>query len=130
VVSEPPQISFRPRQTGAVNTRLLSGSNPDNRPAVCVGDTVGLSVLEGECSDNQVPYSISWKLRARSEWDGRFQCIKETHILVLCNYVVKQPWADLCIVPFLREVNPIHLSCFEFFRNVVGINLRGSFSTS
>ena len=63
VVPEPPEIGFGSCKTGAVDTRLLSGPDTDNRSTVCVGNTVRLGVLEGERGNNQVPRGISWELQ-------------------------------------------------------------------
>ena len=62
VMPEPPQVGFGPRQTSAVDTRLLSGSNSNDRPTVCVRDAVRLRVLEGECGNDQVSDGIRWEL--------------------------------------------------------------------
>lgn len=62
MVTEPPEVGFGACETGAMNTRLLAGSDADDGTTVRVGDTVGLGVLEGECGDNQIGESLSGKL--------------------------------------------------------------------
>ena len=64
MMPEPPQVGFRSGQAGAVDTRLLSGSDSNDRPTVCVRDAVRLRVLEGERGNDQVAHGILWKL----EW--------------------------------------------------------------
>ena len=63
VMPEPPKVGLGPRQTGAVDTRLLSGPDPDDRSTVCIGDAVGLGILEGECGNDQVPHGVIRELK-------------------------------------------------------------------
>lgn len=58
VVPEPPQVGLGPCQTGAMDTRLLTSSDTDDRSAVCVGNAIRLGVLQGKCGDDQVPHGV------------------------------------------------------------------------
>jgi len=58
VVPEPPKVGLRSRQTGAMDTRLLSSTDPDDRSTVCIGDAVRLGILEGKCGNDQVPHGV------------------------------------------------------------------------
>jgi hypothetical protein len=56
VVAEPPEVGFRPGETGAVDARLLAGAEADDGAVLGVCDRVGLGVLEGEGGHDQVGY--------------------------------------------------------------------------
>ena len=54
--------------------------------------------------------------------------MKTTCILVFCDNIVEQFRINLGVVPFLREVNSIHLACFDLLRDVVRVDLMTSVS--
>jgi len=54
---------------------------------------------------------------------------RATYILVLGNNVVEQLRVDLGVVPLLREMDSIHLSCLDLLRDVVRVDLITHFST-
>lgn len=54
MVSEPPGVSFRSCETSAVDSGLLSCSESNGSSVVGEADRVGLSVFEGEGSDDEI----------------------------------------------------------------------------
>ena len=53
-MTQPPQVSFRACEPGAMDARLLASTETDDGTVQSVGDTVGLGVLEREGGDDEV----------------------------------------------------------------------------
>jgi hypothetical protein len=64
-MTEPPEIGLVSGETGTVDPRLLTCSNPNNLPILGVTHRVGLCVLEGNCGHDQVTDGGFWKLKGQ-----------------------------------------------------------------
>lgn len=64
VLSRPPVVGLVTSKTGAVNTRLLAGSESDDLAILGEADRVGLGVLECDGSDDQVDDRLLGELGA------------------------------------------------------------------
>lgn len=53
-MAEPPEVSFAARETGAVNARLLTRADTNDRAMERIRNTVGLGVFKGQSGYNQV----------------------------------------------------------------------------
>jgi len=64
VVTEPPEIGFSTCETGAVNARLLTGTNANYRPMESISNTVRLGIFECKGGDDQVSNAAGGELEA------------------------------------------------------------------
>ena len=124
-MTEPPEISLGSGETGAVDTGLLTGTNTNDSATVGIGNTVGLSVLEGEGSNDQVGESLSGELSGDigiCRW--KLKVKRMTNLLVFGDDVFEQLCVDLGIVAALLEVNTVNLAGLDLGRGIVRVHLR------
>jgi len=93
VLSRPPVVGLVTSKTGAVNARLLTGSESDDLTVLGVTDGVGLGVLERNGSDDQVGDRLLGKLSAGG-----------------CDYAREGLLVDLGVVPFLSKGDTVDLA--------------------
>lgn len=62
MVAEPPEVRFVSCEARAVDTRLLAGTDTDDSTTIGVGNTVGLSVLQGKSGDDKISERLVRKL--------------------------------------------------------------------
>lgn len=105
VVAQPPVVGLVTGKTGAVDTGLLAGTEADDHSVLGVTDRVGLGILEGDGSDNQIA-------------DGALG-----QVLVLGDQVLEERGVNLDVVALLLHGKTIDLAGLHLLRLVVGIHL-------
>lgn len=120
VVTEPPVVCLVTGKPGAVDTRLLAGTEADDGSVESVADRVGLSVLEHKGGDDQVGNSLGRELETSSV--EKSSAIN-THLLVLGHNVGEQRLVNLGIVAALLHRDTVDLTGLDVGRSVVGVHL-------
>ena len=106
VLTEPSDIGLIAGQTGAVDARLLPGTDADGHAVFYVADGVGLGVFQGNEGDDEVPLS-------------RFR-----NGLVLRRNVLQQIGRNLSFVSVLFKGDAVDFFRFDEVRLIVGIDLK------
>ena len=130
VVAEPPEIGLTTGKTSAVNTRLLACTDADDRAMECVGNTVGLSVFQGEGGDDQVGGGFLRKLTVEGFMSHTYvSYVRRTNLLALGDDVSEQLRVDFGIVAALLKSDTVDLLGLDSWWLVGWIDLWRAFSS-